>query len=135
MEPKAQATLARDAKGPIAPAPPLSGDLRAVVDAVSAWPEVVATTHWHFADHTRVDGVDFYVDAEELGHLHLEGSIHLATTPDLAAELIAEGSATPFRYARGWTQANVDHLGVDRAVALFRRNYDRLRSSEPSEIR
>ena len=129
MADQAHSTLPREAKGPLAPPPVLRSDLQAVVEAVRAWPEVTATTHWHFADQSRVDGVDFYVGAEELGHLHLDGSIHLATTPALMAELVAEGSGAPFRYARGWTQAGVTRLGVAGAVALFRRNYDRLRAA------
>lgn len=127
MTTHAHGTLPRKAKGPLAPAPRLADDLQAVVDAVASWPDVEATMHWHFADQTRTDGVDFYVGSEELGHLHLEGSIHLATTPPLAAELVAEGLGAPFPYARGWTQSNVANLGVSEAIALFRRNYDRLR--------
>ena len=123
----ALSTLPRDAKGPFAPPPSLGGDLQAVVAAGSAWPEVEATTHWHFADQSRVDGVDFYVGERELGHLHLNGSIHLATPPDLGAQLVADRLGTPFPYARGWTQASVLMLGVERAVGLFRLNYDRLR--------
>lgn len=119
--------LAREAKGPVAAPPVLTGELQAVVEAVAAWPEVEATTHWHLVDQTRVDGVDFYVGADELGHLHLDGVIHLATTPGLQAALVGEGVGSPFRYARGWTQASVRRLGVDAAVAVFRRNYDRLR--------
>lgn len=125
---QAHSTLPRDAKGPLAPAPALKGDLQAVADAVASWGDVASTTHWHFADQSRVDGIDFYVGAEELGHLHLEGSIHLATTPALQAELVGEGLGSPFRYAKGWTQARVADLGVAGAVAMFRRNYDRLRS-------
>ena len=124
---QAHSTLPRDAKGPMAAAPRLHGDLQAVVDRVAAWPGVEATTHWHFADQSRVDGVDFYVNGDELGHLHLDGSIHLATTPTLSAELVAEGQGSPFRYARGWTQSRVSGLGVEGATAFFRRNYDRLR--------
>lgn len=124
---RAHATLPRDAKGPLAPPPALGPELQAVVDAVSAWPEVKATTHWRLGDHTRVDGVDFYVGEDELGHLHLDGSIHLATTPALQAELLGEGVGAPFAYARGWTQADVRRLGAAGAAALFRRNYDRLR--------
>ena len=37
MSDHASSTLDRTAKGPIAPPPPLEGDLQAVVDAVSAW--------------------------------------------------------------------------------------------------
>jgi hypothetical protein len=122
----AQSTLAREAKGPLAPPPILAGDLAAVADGVASWSGVAATTHWHFADQARIDGIDFYVGSEELGHLHLDGSIHLATTSELSAELVAEGVGSPFRYASGWTQASVARLGVAGAVAVFRRNYDRL---------
>ena len=123
----AKSTLPRGAKGPIAAAPHLAGKLQAVVDQVSAWPGVQTTTHWHFADQTRIDGVDFYVGEDELGHLHLDGSIHLATTAALSAELIAEGLGSSFPYARGWTQSRVAQLGVGGAAAFIRRNYDRLR--------
>ena len=127
MTQQALSTLPRQAKGPLAPPPVLGGALQAVADAVAAWPGVEATTHWHFADQRRVDGIDFYVGPDELGHLHLDGSVHLATTPDLGAELIAQGLARPFPWARGWTMAETRRVGVDAAVALFRRNYDRLR--------
>ena len=127
MTPQALFTLPRDAKGPLAPPPRLGGPAQAVADAIAAWPEVEATTHWHLNDQTRVDGIDFYVGPDELGHIHLDGSIHLASTPELGAELVAEGLGKPFPWARGWTQASIGRLGVETAVALFRRNYDRLR--------
>ncbi len=120
-------TIPREAKGRLAPPPPLTGNLRAVADIVAAWGDVGATTHWRFDAPDRVDGVDFYVGSEELGHIHLDGSIHLATTPELMSELVAEGLGQPFRWGRGWTVATIDSLGVDRSVALFRRNYNRLR--------
>ena len=44
--------------------------------------------------------------------------------------MVAEGLGRPFPWARGWTLARIDRLGVDGAVALFRRNYDRLRPAE-----
>ncbi len=127
MTEQAQSTLPREAKGRLAPPPALDGALRAVSEAIAVWPEVQATTHWHLVDRTRVDGVDFYVGAEELGHIHLDGSIHLATSPSLGAQMVAEGLGRPFPYAHGWTLASVTSLGVDRAVDLFRRNYGRLR--------
>ena len=127
---QALSTLPRETKGPFAPAPVLGGSLQAVADAVAGWPEVEATTHWHLNDRTRVDGIDFYVGPHELGHIHLDGSIHLATTPELSGEMVAEGLGRPFPWARGWTLARIDRLGVDGAVALFRRNYDRLRPAE-----
>ena len=138
MNELAQSTLPRAAKGRMAPPPRVGGALQALADTIAAWPEVEATTHWHLQDKERIDGIDFYVGSEELGHVHLDGSIHLATSPALGAKLVAEGLARPFRYARGWTLASVADLGVDRAAALFRRNYDRLRpatDSHESQVR
>jgi luciferase-like monooxygenase len=129
MANQALSTLPRRAKGPIAPPPALEGKLKAVADTVAAWPDVEATVHWRFDQPGRVDGVDFYVGSDELGHIHLDGSIHLATTPQLGAALVAEGMGQPFIWASGWTTASINRLGVDGSVALFRRNYDRLRSS------
>ena len=129
MMDQALSTLPRRAKGPIAPPPALAGKLKEVADAVAGWPDVEATIHWRFDQPNRVDGVDFYVGSDELGHIHLDGSIHLATPPWLGSELVAEGLGKPFVWARGWTAPSIHRLGVDRSVALFRRNYDRLRSS------
>ncbi len=124
---QALSTLPREAKGPLAPPPVLGGPLQTAADVIAGWPEVEATTHWHFSDQTRVDGIDFYVGADELGHIHLDGSIHLATTPELGAKLVAEGLGRPFPWAHGWTTVSIGRLGVDAAVAAVRRNYDRLR--------
>ena len=127
MPKQALSTLPREAKGPLAPPPAPGGAIQAVADAIAAWPEVQATTHWHFSDRNRVDGIDFYIGPDELGHIHLDGSIHLATTPRLGATLVAEGLGRPFPWARGWTMASISRLGGNAAVALFRRNYDQLR--------
>ena len=73
--------------------------------------------------------------------MHFDGSLHLASGPDLCAALVAEGWGRPSPWAKGWLEARVNNLGVARAVALFRRNYDRLRPSpgggeaEPQAIR
>ena len=61
-------TLPREAKGPLSPPPALDGPIRAVVDALVAWLEVEATTHWRLNEPDKVDGVDFYVGPDELEH-------------------------------------------------------------------
>lgn len=127
MSDQALSTLPRQAKGRLAPLPALEGPLREITSVITAWPEVEATTHWALGDASRVDGVDFYVGEDELGHIHLDGSIHLASSPSLGAELVDEGLGRPFAWAWGWTVAKVDDLGVADTVRLFRRNYDRLR--------
>ena len=126
MNDHALGTLARADKGPVAPPPLLDEPLRTVADEVMAWPCVVATTHWDLYRPTAVDGIDFYVGDDELGHLHLDGSIHLATSPALGRTLITDGLARPFPYQRGWVCAQVQGIGIPAAVALFRRNFERL---------
>ena len=126
MNDRALDTMARSAKGPVAPPPTLDGARGTVAAVVTGWPGVVATVHWDLFEPTRVDGIDFYVGEGELGHIHLDGEFHLASDPSLGAALVSAGLARRFRYARGWVCENVDHIGSDAAVALFRRNYDRL---------
>jgi len=126
MNDKALGTLARSQKGPVASAPTLEEPLQTVIDSVADWPGVTKTVHWHFSDQSLVDGVDFYVADEELGHVHLDGEIHLATSQALANLLVAEGAAKPFRYQRGWVEEDIRRIGTAAAVALFRRNYEQL---------
>ncbi len=128
MDIESRSTLPRSEKGPIGPPPALDGPLRVVVDAVSGWPGIAATVHWDLSDRSRPDGVDFYLGEEEVGHVHLDGSIHLATGPDLGKALIAEQAAKPFRYQQGWVEEDVARIGTEAAVALFRRNYEHLRT-------
>lgn len=129
MNDTALGTMARSDKGVMAPAPQLDGPLQTVADAVSAWPGISASTHWHFYNRSRVDGVDFYLGDKELGHIHVDGSLHLATSPSQGKALIAARLARPFSYQRGWVCEDVCHIGVQAAIALFRSNYERLQSA------
>ena len=126
MTEQALGTMARPDKGPVAPPPALEGPLAAAAAAIGAWPGVTATMHWHLYRPTEPDGIDFYVGERELGHIHLDGELHLATSPSLGAAMVAEGGARPFRYQRGWVCETVQRIGAPAAIALFRRNYDRL---------
>lgn len=126
MNTKFQGTLSRSVKGPLESPPSLRVSLQAVVDTVAGWPGINKSVHWHFADLSRVDGVDFYFGDEELGHIHLEGEIHIAAGADLTSLLIAEGAAKPFRYQAGWVEEQADRIGTVASIQLFRRNYERL---------
>ena len=125
-------------KGPLLPPPVLAGPGQQTAAAVQSWPGIVAATHWDLFNRTRVDGADFYVGEAELGHIHLNGEVHLATTPALGLPLLAQGLARPFPYGGGpgdWvtfpirTAADAAH-----AVWLFRLNYDRLQGATPAEL-
>lgn len=117
-------------KGRFAPPPRLEGFAQFVSETLQGWDGVIAATHWHLQDRRRVDGADFYVDDEtrELGHIHLNGEIHLALTTTLAAEVVARRLAHPFEWDDAWIACRISGPATaDRAIALFRLGYDRMR--------
>ncbi len=127
--------LSLQQKGIIAPPPVLAQPYRQVVDEVAGWPGVIAATHWHLYRPTEVDGADFYVGNKELGdrelgHIHLDGQVHLATDQALHDEFLAAGRAEPFPFGgsyRNWVLFRLRVEGdVPAAIELFRRNYQRL---------
>lgn len=125
-------------KGPIQPPPVLAGPGQQTAAAIQAWPAIIAATHWDLFNRSRVDGADFYVGEAELGHIHLNGEVHLAATPGLGVPLLERGLAHPLPYGKergDWvsflirTAADADH-----AIWLFRLNYDRLRGASPEVL-
>ncbi len=124
MAERALGRMARADKGPVASPPILDGPIGTVSEAISGWPGIIATAHWDLYRPSQLDGIDFYLGDEELGHIHLDGSIHLATSPSLGATMVAQGSARPFRYQRGWVCEQVHNIGPDAAIALFQSNYE-----------
>ncbi len=127
-------------KGPLAPAPTLVAVLEPVSQAIQGWSGVITAAHWDlFRVGEVVDGTDFYVGDDELGHLHRNGEAHLATSPALGQALVASGSARPLRWGgaayQGWTEFSV-RTAADAAHAtwLFELNYQRLRGRPESEL-
>jgi len=124
-------------KGPIAAPPILSRLLQGVSETIQLWDGVVAATHWHLYHPTRVDGADFYVDEEELGHIHLDGSVHLATTIAMRKALVARRLAQPFPYSGyiDWVQSTI-RVPVDAELALwmFGMNHRRLCGTHEAEL-
>ena len=77
-------------EGPIQTAPQLHGLAQDVSTELQSWPGMIAVTHWHLSDPTRVDGAEFHVQGRgELGHIHLNGEIHLALTKAPRTQLVA----------------------------------------------
>lgn len=117
-------------KGPIVAPPVLDEPMRRVSTSVLSWPGVVGATHWNLYRPTEVDGADFYVGDEELGHIHLQGDVHLATSRSLSLALIETGLAKPFPFAgyNDWVlfciRGETDAVHAER---LFRLAYDLLR--------
>lgn len=122
-------------KGEIQPPPVLDGSSQRVSLEVQTWPGIIAATHWFLYDRSTVDGTDFYVGEEELGHIHLAGEVHLATTPALQKALVAAKLARVFRYAEGWVEFDIEsEADADHALWLFRLNYDRITGVAPDAL-
>ena len=126
-------------KGPVQAPPAMpTAPLEAVSQAVQGWPGVAAYVHWDlYRVGEKIDGVDFYVDGDEqeLGHLHLNGDLHLATPPVLGTALLAAGLARRFPYGDGWTCWRVTTTADARhAEWLLRLNYDFLRGTPLPEL-
>ncbi len=120
-------TLPLSAKGKFAPPPVLQGFAQKVSATIQTWPSIIAATHWQLNRATQVDGADFYVGEDELGHIHLNGEVHLATSLELRNLLLAKNLARPFRYYASWVDTMIaSDADANHAAWLFRLNYDRI---------
>ena len=125
-----------ESTGKVRPPPNLKGPAQSVSQEIQSWPGIVAATHWYLHDRTQVDGADFYVGAKELGHIHLDGELHLFLTVGLRERLIEAGIAEALPWADDCIQAPISSKRDARnAVWLFRLGYDRLRGTPIPELR
>lgn len=107
-------------KGRFAPPPRLPAHAQTVSEAVAALPDVHARTHWYLGDESVVDGADFYVGEDEIGHIHLDGEAHIAMSRALRAALTASGLAEPFRWSAAFVVFRIRRASdVARALSLF----------------
>jgi hypothetical protein len=122
-------------KGPIIAPPFLDGRAQDVSLEIQSWPGIVSATHWLLDDPTQVDGADFYVGERELGHIHLDGEIHLGLTKSLRKALIDAKLAQPFRWADDWVQFPItNRKSAQHALWLFRFGYDRLKGATSEDL-
>ena len=118
-------------KGPFRPAPALAGPAGRVAETVAKWPGITAATHWHLSRPDEANGADFYVGEQELGHIHLDGEVHLATNLEMRKSLVEAGLARPFPWYKSWVEVAIhDEADADHAIRLFRLNYCRLTGVE-----
>ncbi len=128
-------TMKLDKKGRFAPPPRLPDLAQVVSESLSAWPDVHARTHWFLGDEEVVDGADFYLHDDELGHLHLDGDAHVAVTKKIRDALIAAELALPFEWSRSFVVRPIQKRSdVPAAEFLFRLAYDRLAGTRESEL-
>jgi hypothetical protein len=125
------------AKGRRVPPPILSSQLQPLSEEVQSWPDIIAATHWHLSGNGQVDGADFYRGGDELGHIHLEGDLHLALSPDLARALIAAKFAQRFPFAgcEEWVLYHIrSEANTTHAEWLMRLAYDYLGGAPEIEL-
>jgi Family of unknown function (DUF5519) len=115
-------------KGPIVPPPELGQFPQQVSKEIQSWKDIIAATHWDLYKRTQPDGADFYVDQIELGHIHLDGEIHLAIGNDLSAVLLKKKLAKKFVYGNGWVTSQIGSAkDVAHAIWLFKLSYNRIK--------
>lgn len=122
-------------KGRHAPPPRLDGPAQAVAEEVGRWTDVRARTHWRLGDERQVDGADFYLGEEELGHLHLDGEAHVALPREVVTALVRAGLGEPLPWSRSFVVFGVARA-ADRAHALwlFQLSYARRRGASVAEL-
>lgn len=114
-----------DEKGRFQPPPPLPTPAQRVSETVASWPDVHARTHWQLGDERQVDGADFYLGQEELGHIHLDGEAHVMLPSTIAAALIRSNLAVRLPWSRSAAVFRIESSAdVDHALWLFRLSYD-----------
>ena len=114
-------------KGKIVPPPVLSKYLEIVSKEIQQWLGIISATHWEIHDRNKPNGADFYVGEQELGHIHLDGSLHIPSTSKFSQALIKAGLAQKFPYAENWVQFNIsDDKSAAQAIWLFKLHYDYL---------
>ena len=122
-------------KGPIMPPPELSKFPQQVSKEIQSWQDITAATHWELYDRSKPDGADFYIGQMELGHIHLNGEIHLATGKELAAVLIKNKLGKKFLYGNDWVASPIDSAkDVAHAVWLFKLNYNRIKGQSVEKL-
>ncbi len=122
-------------KGHFAPPPPLPAHAQRVSEALASWPNVHARTHWLLGNETEIDGADFYLGDDEIGHLHLNGDAHVAVSKRVREALVTAGLAKPFQWSRAFVVFPVRRASdVGHAKFLFHLAYDRVSGVEESEL-
>jgi len=122
-------------KGSFAPPPKLPRHAQSLSAELARWQSVHARTHWRLGDERVVDGADFYLGDDELGHLHLDGEAHVAVGAQLRTALVSAGFARPFRWSGDFVTARIDEASdVAHGAWLFALRYDALRGATEAEL-
>jgi luciferase-like monooxygenase len=126
-------TMSREVKGRVAPPPRLGPAAQRVADGVGKLPGVSVQAHWEIGSQTEVNGTDFYVGQEELGHIHLDGEAHVPIGRALADVLISAKLAQRFPWSRDFVVVDTDDAA--HALWVFGLRRDQIDGVAASELR
>lgn len=112
-------------KGRFEPPPRLPEHAQTVSTTLATWRGVVARTHWQLGDESVVDGADFYVGDEEVGHLHLDGSAHVVAARPIKDALLEARLAERFPWSDAFVVVRAKRADqVAHALWVFELRYD-----------
>lgn len=97
--------------------------MKALIEAVSAWPGVSIHDH-------QFDGVEFRVSGREIGHIHWFGIVDIPFTVKVRDALIRAGRAERHQWLpdSGWTTVRVNEQWTENARELLWLSYLRVLS-------
>lgn len=124
--------MSRREKGRVAPPPALAAAPQTVADTVARLPGVTAQAHWEIGSQDAVNGTDFYVGEQELGHIHLDGEAHVPLGAPVVEALVKAGLARRFRWSASF--AVVDAHEVEQAVWVFSLRHRQIGGLQRDEV-
>ena len=101
-----------------------------VMEEVRRWPGVEMREHASATTPGESDGVEFRLYGRQIGHVHVDCSLHLPLTKALKEQVVGERLAVPLDFAptSGWAMFTpFSLLDAKQAIWLLRLNYVRLR--------
>lgn len=121
--------------GPVEPAPALQGFTGELAETVARWPGVTAYTHWQLGSPGVVDGAEFHLGDPELGHIHLDGTVHIPLNSALASLLVRKGIGQNPSWSDAWITCPVRSASdMQHAAWLFQLSYDRITGTVDDDL-
>jgi hypothetical protein len=104
---------------------------------IQSWEGIVSEPRGADSDLTQVTGVNFHFGEHEIGHIHLDGEIHVTLTKELSKAIVSAKIAQPFPWGDdAMIQCLItNEKSMEVALWLFRFGYDQLRGTSDNELK
>ena len=112
-------------KGVFMPPPKLEKYSQIVSMEIQSWNNIIAAAHWDIHDSKKINGADFYLNEDELGHIHFGGEVHIASDKRIMKILIEKSLARKFIYGTNFLEFTISNKkSAEHALWLFKIHYD-----------